>query len=110
MRTTPEPNGKLDTMTTDGDDHRRRHGDRTRGRTPGLAVDRLADGRGRSTASEAKNLHRDPGRRPQAGPQSAETDAPIPRQHARERAAGDGDQRWPHESRSRPADRTAAAV
>src|SRR4029077_20733872 len=39
------------------------------------------------------------------GPQSAEADAPLPRERSVQRAAGDGDQRWPQDGGGRRASR-----
>jgi hypothetical protein len=72
-----------------------RHGERTGGRSPGLARGRLAPGAGRRTAAEAADLRGVAGWGPETGPQSAEADAPLARQRAAQRAAGDGAQRWP---------------
>ncbi len=98
MTTTPEPKDKLDAMTT------------TRRRCRAVAVvngpeddlldwdaDRLADRRGGRTASAAADLHGVAGRGPQTGPQFAEVDAPVTRQHAAQRAAGHRAQRWPQD-------------
>ena len=95
MSTTPEPKGKLDAMTT-----------RQAAKSAGSDVvvngpeDQTLDWHAVDwhaaqenvrrlrqrifTASQAGDLKK--------GPQSAEADAPIARQHAAERAAGDGDQ------------------
>jgi hypothetical protein len=78
-----------------------RHGERTRGRGPGLGGRRLAPGRGRRTAATATDLHGEQGGGPEEGPQSAEADAPLPRQRVVERAAGNGGQRWPQDGRGR---------
>src|SRR5262249_26003223 len=45
------------------------------------------------------------GRGPEEGPQSAEADAPLPRERSTERAAGEGDQRWPQDGGGRRASR-----
>ena len=55
--------------------------------------------RGRSTAAAAADLHGVKGGGPRKGPQPTEVDAPLARQHAVERAAGDGAQRWSHDGR-----------
>src|SRR5215813_3220050 len=83
------------------------HGERTGGRSAGLACSGLAPGRGRRTAAEAAHLRGVAGWGPETGPQSAEADAPFPRERPGGRAAGDGDQRWPQDGGHRRPDRAA---
>src|SRR5664280_550697 len=49
------------------------------------------------------DFHGDTGRGLEEGPQSAEADAPLPRERSGECPAGHGDQRWPQDGRGRPA-------
>src|SRR6266571_9535241 len=93
-----------------GRDGRCRCGERTGGRPHRLAVGRLAAGRGRRTASAAAHLHGIAGRRPGQGQESAEVDAPLPRQHAGERAAGYGAKRWARDGGHRREDGAVAPV
>src|SRR6266536_723445 len=78
-----------------------RDGERTGGRRLGLGRGGLASGRGRRTAAAAADLHGNPGRGPEEGPQSAEADAALPCERVAERAAGDGAKRWPQDGRGR---------
>src|SRR6266540_788154 len=93
-----------------GHDGRCRCGERTGGRPYRLAVDRLAAGRGRRTASAAAHLHGIAGRRPGQGQESAEVAAPLPRQHAGQRAAGHGAKRWSRDGGGRREGCAGAAV
>src|SRR3954463_3114603 len=82
--------GKLDTVTVNGPE--------------GDVVDWDAvdsPSRGRRTAATATDLHGDAGGGSEEGPQSAEADAPLPRERSVQRAAGDGDQRWPQDGGGR---------
>lgn len=87
-----------------------RRGERTRGRGPGLAVDRLAVGGGRRTATAAAHLHGIAGGGPQAGPQPAEVDAALPRQRTAQRAAGRAAQRRAWDGGHRRQDRAAGTA
>src|SRR5690606_20469356 len=71
---------------------------------------RLGFSREASTAVAAADLHGVAGWGPEEGPQPAEADAPVPVQHAGERAPGDGGQCWPQDRRGRWEDRAARAA
>ena len=67
-------------------------------------------GRGRRTASAAADLHGVAGGGPDEGPEPAEVNAPVPRQRAVQRAAGDGGQRWPQDGGHRRAVRCCCRI
>jgi hypothetical protein len=90
MTGAPEPTDKLDAIA---------NVERTGGRDPRLGRHRLARLRGERTAAAAADLHGVKGGRPRTGPPVAEADAPLALQHASQRAAGDGAQRWSHDGR-----------
>ena len=91
---TPEPKGKLDTMSGTPGASGAVPGERTRGRLPGPGPGELGPGRGERKAAAAADLRGIAGRGPEEGPLLAEDDAPVPKQRAGERAAGHGGQRW----------------
>src|SRR5215831_9122233 len=95
MTTARKPTGKLDAAAmavVNGPE----------GGPRGLRPGGLGRGRAGSTTAAAADLHGVAERGPEEGPQFEDVDAPVPVQRASERAAGHGDQRWPHDGGHRP--------